>query len=286
MAIDPNAETRLVGIFGYPLGHTLSPRMQNRAFAAAGVNMVYLAFPVEPERIGAALEAVRALGMRGVNLTVPHKERALPLLDALSPEAEQIGAVNTVVNEGGRLRGFNTDAPGFICSLREDLGLCPEGLRVLLLGAGGAARAVAWALGREGAARVWVANRTASRARALCDELSRRFPRTRYDPLELEAAWEERWEVDLVVNATTLGMRGEALRVPAVPPACRFYDLIYNPPETPWLAEARRRGHPTAGGMGMLVHQGALSFELWTGRRAPLQAMRTALWEALARREA
>ena len=167
--LDVTASTGLVAVLGHPVAHSLSPRMHNAAFRAQGVDMVYLAFDVHPERLGAAVDGLRALGLRGANVTVPHKERVILLLDEVEPLAARLGAVNTIVNEDGRLMGHNTDVAGFREALRTVRPEGARGLRCLVAGAGGAARAVVAALIEDGAARIWVYNRTHARAVSLCE---------------------------------------------------------------------------------------------------------------------
>ncbi len=269
-----SAATRVLGIFGDPIGHSLSPLMQNEALVQAGIDAVYVPFRVEAKELPAAVDAVRALGLVGVNVTIPHKEAVLPLLDEVDPDARLIGAVNTVVNRAGRLIGFNTDATGFLGALAEDLDFVPTGRRILLLGAGGAARAALVALCRAGAAFVAVANRTPARAEALVGELGGGFPGTKFahcgmDPENLTS---QAPSVDLVVNATSLGLKGE---VPAdfpwgaLPAGASFYDMVYSSSGTPMVRAVREHGLRSASGLGMLAGQGEAAFALWFGRPAP-----------------
>ncbi len=258
----------VLGILGHPVAHSLSPAMQEAALAARGLTGSYRLLDTPPEALARRLEEVRR-GYRGVNVTVPLKEAVLPLLDGVHPEARAIGAVNTVVNRGGRLIGHNTDAPGFLRSL-EEAGV--RGRRALVLGAGGAARAVAYALKGAGW-EVGVHNRTRSRAEAL----ARAFG---LEVVPLEAAR----QADLVVNATSVGLDDPAATpLPAAlfPPRGFAVDLVYRPLLTRFLAEAAAAGLGTVDGLGMLLWQGALAFELWTGERAPVGAMRAALRRAL-----
>ncbi|MDI6906734.1 MAG: shikimate dehydrogenase [Thermoanaerobacterales bacterium] len=282
----PDAATRLCGLLGHPVRHSLSPAMQNAAFQAAGLNVVYLAFDVLPSELPAAVAAVRALGLAGVNVTVPHKEACLPLLDELDPEASAVGAVNVVVVRDARLVGYNTDGDGFIRALRE-AGAEPRGRAAFILGAGGAARAVAVALALAGAARITITNRTPERAARLAADLTALGAQA--GTLSWEALAEEAPEgktavaaSELIIQTTTLGMHPRADAVPPLParwfsPRHIACDLVYNPRETRFLAAARARGARVVDGLGMLLHQGAASFELWTGQPAPLEVMRRAL---------
>jgi shikimate dehydrogenase len=259
--------TRVVAVIGDPVGHSRSPAMHNAAFAALGLDWVYVALPVARGDGAAAVRAVTTLGLAGLNITMPHKADAAAACDDLAPEASALGAVNTVVNAGGTLLGDSTDGDGFLRALHDE-GITPAGQRVLVVGAGGAARAITHALGRVGA-RVTVAARRPEAARSAA-ALAPDADATGLDGIAVES-------FDVVVNATPLGMDGEA------PPfdtaelhAGQFvYDTVY-PIETPLLGEARARGLRAAGGLGMLVHQGALSFSLWTGVAPPLDVMRAA----------
>jgi len=260
--------------------------MQNAAFNAAGLDYAYLPFPVEPGKLGAAVEAVKALGLVGVNVTVPHKETILPLLDQLSDEAKLLGAVNTIVNRSGCLYGDNTDGKGFLRSL-EEAGFVPAGKTVLILGAGGAARAVAVGTALAGIKKMILANRSGKRAGALARFVTEKtglpvevipWPDKENDNLPGEALS----GADLVVQATLLGMRPNESETVPLPydlfkPGQVACDLVYNPVETTFLKKAGRAGATTVSGLGMLLHQGALAFELWTGVAAPLEAMREAL---------
>ena len=259
--------TRVVAVIGDPVGHSRSPAMHNAAFAALGLDWVYVALPVARGDGAAAVRAVTTLGLAGLNITMPHKADAAAACDDLAPEASALGAVNTVVNADGTLLGHSTDGDGFLRALHDE-GITPAGQRVLVVGAGGAARAITHALGRVGA-HVTVAARRPEAARSAA-ALAPDADATGLDGIAVES-------FDVVVNATPLGMDGEA------PPfdtaelhAGQFvYDTVY-PTETPLLGEARTRGLRAAGGLGMLVHQGALSFSLWTGVAPPLDVMRAA----------
>lgn len=280
-----NGKTRILGIFGDPVSHSLSPLMQNHALEAAGIDAVFVPFHVRPEQLGQAVAGIRALDLLGVNVTVPHKEAVCAYLDDIEPVARQIGAVNTIVNRHGRLCGHNTDGLGFLRSLQQDLGLHPQGLRILLLGAGGACRAALVALCQAGAAQITLANRTPERAERLATEFGQIFGGITIAASSLEpgALTRALAEVDLVVNTSAAGLKGEAFPGfpwAAVPARSAFYDMVYGPGLTPWLSEARRRSHPVAGGLGMLAGQGEEAFYLWTGKRPPFGAMRARLLAA------
>lgn len=260
-----DGDTRLAAVIGWPVRHSRSPAIHNAAFAATDLNWVYVALPVAPGRGGDAVRAAATLGLAGLNVTMPHKADAARACAELTPAAEMLGSVNTVVvREDGSCLGDSTDGEGFLRALADD-GLDPAGRSVLLLGTGGAARAVAAALVGRGA-RVAVAGR---RAEAV-SELVAAVPGV--EP----ASWPgvEPVAAEVVVNATPVGM-GDDGGLPVVPRADQWVvDLVYHPLETPLLRRARELGAPTVGGLGMLVHQAALSFERWTGRPAPLDAMR------------
>lgn len=277
MSIAPviDANTHLAGVLGYPVRHSLSPAMHNAAFRALGLNWVYLAFEVAPNALSQAIVGVRGLGIRGLNLTIPHKEAVLPLIDGLTDAAQRIGAVNTLFWEAGRLIGDNTDAGGFLRALHE-AGVEPSGQHVLVYGAGGAARAVIYALQQAGAS-ITVANRTPERAGALAAAFGAQAV-----PMTLEALRPLFPRVDGMVNCTTLGMTPNTGTTPpvewdALPPTVWVCDLVYRPLQTRLLQEAHARGLKTVDGLGMLIHQGALALERWTGRDAPVPVMRAAI---------
>ena len=265
-----NSETSLYGVLGNPIQHSLSPLMHNAAFKHFSLNAAYLAFPVKEDSLGLAFEGIRSLSIRGVNLTIPLKELAIEFIDEIPEDLDRsIGAINTVVNQNGNLYGYNTDALGFLTALKEELHFKPEGHSVLVLGAGGAARGVAFALAYAHADKIFIHNRTHERSEGLVDHLSKFFPQTALEPLvDLKTLKDEK--IDLVVNATSCGMKGNEgspidLRI--FDRRVSVFDLIYAPQETRFLKEAKKMGFPQANGLGMLANQGALAFELWTGKR-------------------
>lgn len=272
-----DSHTILYGVIGDPIRHSRSPVMLGRAFRENGVNGAYGAFHVTPERLGEAIRGIRALGFRGLNVTIPHKIEVMAHLDEIDESAKAIGAVNTIVNEDGRLIGYNTDGIGYVRSLKEEAEPDLSGKRILVLGAGGAARGIVWALLREGLAEVLIANRTDARA----DELAAAFEdgRTKAIPWHLLA--DACAAADIVINTTSVGMAPHTDAVPADPswlrPGAVASDLIYNPLITAYLQGAERRGCRIHGGLGMFVYQGAYAFEYWTGRPAPAAAMREAV---------
>ncbi len=268
--------TRVVGIIGDPVDHSLSPVMHNAAFAALGLDWVYVPFPVKEKLLRQAVRALPALGLVGVNVTVPHKEAVLRLLDEVSPLARKVGAVNTIVVRAGRLLGENTDVFGVQQALR---GVALRGGTALVIGAGGAARAVVAALEQIGVRRVIVANRTLARAR----NLQRRFstPAFRVEAQPLSSLQDPRYVsvARLVVNTTSIGLHGEkfpAMAVEVSPAECVFFDLVYGR-QTDFLRQARAAHRRVMDGTEMLLQQGAAAFRLWTGRRPPIEVMRAAL---------
>lgn len=278
--------TRVVGVFGYPVEHSRSPAMHNAAFVALQLPYIYVPFPVPPDSIGAAIRSLPALGIVGVNLTIPHKESVLPYLDAITEEARDVGAVNTVRCVEGKLVGDNTDGFGFYEPLRER-GFEAKGKRVIVLGAGGAARSVVFRLLREGA-QVTLTNRTPERAVRLAEDAAKvglggietvaheDTPRLR----------EAMGEAQLLVQTTRVGMYPDVNALPALPLEALHrnllvYDLVYNPVETQLLRAAQQRGCRTLTGIKMLVYQGAAAFRLWTGVWPPTELMEAAVLEGL-----
>ena len=276
--------TKVVGVWGHPVGHSRSPAMHNAALESLGLDWAYVPFDVAPEDVPAALAGLRALGLVGVNVTVPLKERVLPLLDEVDEAAARIGSVNTVHNRDGRLYGCSTDGEGFLRSL-EAVGQPAQGRQVLLLGAGGSARAVTFALAAQDC-HCRIANRTEARAESLAADINHWFPGA-----ASVAGWgAPAGAFDLLVNTTSLGMSPHEDAMPALPPdafAGRpfVYDLVYVPTQTRLVAAARAAGCGTMNGVQMLVWQGALSLALWTGlppEEMPVAVMEAAVHAALA----
>ena len=279
---------KFLGIIGDPVAHSLSPAMHNAVLRRSGFRFFYLPFHVAPDRLKGFVRDVPLLHLAGFNVTIPHKEAILKYLSWVSPEAKAIGAVNTVVVSGARLKGYNTDAPGYLRSLVEETGFRPKGKSVLVLGAGGAARAVLYALATAGVKQVLIANRTASRAKTLAGEFSRKFRRVEFAaiPLKNEALQASLPATDLLVNTTSVGLCGTAFRglpLKHLKRTAVVSDLVYKPLKTPLLRAAERRGFKIHTGDGMLLHQGALAYHLWTGRKPDLKTMKKALLRALKR---
>ncbi len=263
-----NAETGLYGIIGDPVSHSRSPVLHNSGFRELALNCVYLAFPVKDVR--AALEGLRGLGIKGVSVTIPHKEKVIPYLDHLDPVAEKIGAVNTIVNDNNMLRGLNTDWIGANRALEDKIDLMDR--KVLLLGAGGSARAIGFGL-QEAGARPIICSRTPARGEALATELG-----CAWKPMTEMAGI----ETDILVNATSVGMAPASDSSPVGKDILQRFevvmDIVYSPLETRLLREAAGAGCRTIDGLAMLFYQGIAQFELWTGRSAPLDVMRKALY--------
>jgi shikimate dehydrogenase len=280
-----NFKAELLACFGQPVDENPTCVMQEAGFRELGLNWRYLTVEVPPAKLRAAIEGARAFGMRGLNLTIPHKVAVMQYLDEIAPDAALIGAVNTVRREGDRLIGENTDGKGFLHGIRSDAGVDPSGKRAVVFGAGGAARAIVTELALAGAAEVLVVNRSVERGRAMVDDLASKTGR----PIRFEP-WLGTYAVtaatDLLVNATSIGLFPDVDAMPPVDlsgarPGMLVSDVVFNPPETPLLAAARRLGLPTLDGLSMLVYQGTIGFQLWTGREAPAGVMKQALARAL-----
>lgn len=274
--------TKLTGIIGYPVGHSLSPAFQGAAFAHCGLDVRYEAWETPGDGLQARLTNLRGERYLGGNVTIPHKESVIPYLDELGRQSARVGAVNTIVNRGGRLFGFNTDGQGFVNALRNEAAFDPAGKSMLLLGAGGAGRGIAFALAEARAGRVDIANRGPHRASRLALATVEAGTKSHALPLDTPLA-----RYDCIVNCTSVGMQGALEeRSPASLDGARrdalIVDIVYRPEETVLLAEARAAGHPTLGGLPMLIYQGALAFELWTGVAAPVDIMFDAARRALA----
>jgi len=290
----PQKHFQLYGIVGFPVKHTLSPVMQEAAFAHRGIKAYYLALEMDPGSFRKIMRKLPRLVLSGFNVTVPYKEKVIAYLDQLTPEAQSVEAVNTVFRKGKKWVGANTDIDGFLTSLKKEGGFNPKGKKVLVFGAGGATRGVVYGLCREGAQSVWIANRRLGRAQKLAKDMKRLFPKTDWQTSSLsETSVKSALNSShLVINATSVGLSSkEASLFPfdLIPSAKNkkilFLDLIYDPEETCLLKAARLKGHRTLGGSGMLLYQGAKAFEYWTGKKAPVREMKQALLKALKERK-
>lgn len=287
-----DGNTKVVGVFGWPVEHSLSTPMHNAAFATLGLNWVYVPFPVVPEELGAAIDGARALGIRGINVTIPHKHAITAFVDVLDETASAVEAANTIDIRDGILTAYNTDGPGFVASMRE-IGWTARGLSVTLVGAGGVARAIAAAMVGEGASRISILNRTVEKAEALIELVGESASGVEMTAggLEGPSAKMAVGEADVVVDCTSVGMYPYVNVAPVVPQEWLHdrqlvCDLTYNPRETVLLRAGRAQGAAILDGTGMLVHQGAIAFEIWTEQAAPVGVMREALLGALSARMA
>ncbi|BFH12706.1 shikimate dehydrogenase [Paenibacillus melissococcoides] len=278
-----DSSTAVFAVIGDPIKHSKSPLMHNAALRELGLNAVYTAFRVAPEQLGQAVQGMRALGIGGMNVTIPHKEAVMAHLDEVDESASVIGAVNTIVNRNGRLIGYNTDGLGFVRSLQEEMISDLRQSRILLIGAGGAARGIAYALLKAGCRRLHIANRTLARAEALARDLSAFGTVAAVQLGERPAIGAH--EADIVIHTTSVGMHPDVEAVPFDPdwlrPDMIVSDIVYNPLETALLREAGKRGCRTHSGLGMFVYQGAIALELWTGAAAPAALMREQVWNTL-----
>ncbi|SCX82106.1 shikimate dehydrogenase [Paenibacillus polysaccharolyticus] len=273
----------LLGVMGDPIAHSKSPAMHNAALQAAGVHGMYMPLHVQPDQLEAAIRGIVALGYRGVNVTIPHKEQVMQYLDVIDDSARLIGAVNTIVNENGKLTGYNTDGIGYVRSLKEEAVPQLEGKRIAVLGAGGAARGVIYALALEKPEQISILNRTADRALTLASDL-RSHGLGDISGNGMQDAQAVLATADIVINTTAAGMHPHVDDVPVDPAWIRegaaVSDLIYNPLETRLLRESRLRGCTVHGGLGMFVYQGAVAFEHWLGIPAPVDTMRRAVMDS------
>jgi shikimate dehydrogenase len=281
---DVSGSTRVLGVFGYPVEHSLSPEMHNTALRFMNLDYVYLSFAVHPDDIGGAVKSIKALGIAGVNITIPHKISVIPYLDVLSQEAELIGAVNTICNREGVLYGYNTDGQGFIQSLKRDAGVDPKGRNIVILGSGGAARGIGISLALQGAGRIAVASRNIIHGVELVNSMAKANPECECVAVELygpELAGVIK-HADVLVNATPVGMYPNVSEPPVVDESflhdgLLVCDLVYNPMCTCLLQSAERVGASVLSGVGMLAYQGALALQLWTGKEPPFELMKDVL---------
>ena len=278
-----------LGVFGDPVGHSLSPQMQNAALKACKIDMQYARFQISPDELQNALDLIRELNFVGVNLTTPHKIAASKLMDEIDENVRRIGAINTVRVDEAKLRGYNTDGRGFARAIRQEFVVDLRDLRVMIMGAGGAARAIALQCAKENCERLVIANRDFEKAKQLTEELREFFAGPKvFGPVpRLQAIlWDDaaiRFQIahlDLIVNATPLGLNpSDASPIPArlLAPHIMVYDTVYGEGRTPFISAAIEAGARAANGLAMLLHQGALAFEIWFERQAPIEAMRQAL---------
>ncbi|MBF0158180.1 MAG: shikimate dehydrogenase [Magnetococcales bacterium] len=280
MRMNINGSTRLLAVLGDPVAHSLSPAMHNFALSQLGLNYCYLPFPVQAAQLRQAVDGLVAQKARGFNATIPHKEALFHLVDRLDEGARAIGAVNTVViDDEGTTTGYNSDSYGFVTALEQRFPGTVAGCSAVIIGAGGATKAVVMALLMGGAAQITIANRTLSRSEALLQQLSQTTAGRAATLCQVVALAPEQLPLErctLLINSSSVGMRGEpitAVDVNRLPDQAVVYDLIYRPAVTPLLAQASARGLRTFNGLGMLIHQGARAFQLWTGAEMPVAAV-------------
>ncbi|HLE74730.1 MAG TPA: shikimate dehydrogenase [Candidatus Bathyarchaeia archaeon] len=279
-----SGKTRVCGVIGDPIEHTLSPAMHNAAFNHLKLDFVFLAFRVKAAELEDAMRGMRGLGIHGLNVTMPHKTAVIKYLDEVDSTVKFLGSVNTILNDDGRLLGFNTDGVGALRALRDN-GVNLNGKKLLLLGAGGAAKAVAYALAKE-VGELCVLNRATEKAKELAEALSRAFGRKVVgDALSSSALQRNLRDADVLINATSVGMHpniNQSLVAPQwLKPDLTVMDIVYNPLETKLVKDAKAVGAQVVSGVEMLLYQGAASFEIWTGLSAPIEVMRKAALDKL-----
>jgi len=263
--VEINGKTKIYGVIGHPITHTLSPFLHNAVFRERGVDAVYIPFQVKADELAGAIEGMKSMEIQGLNITLPHKEQAAFYTDSIPKQIDKaIGAINTMVLSEGRILGFNTDAPGFKDDLSDQLSFEGKDKRVLVLGAGGAARAVAFELLEDGVEQLYIYNRTPERAHGLSDYLRGFFPDSEIHTLDSVTDLEG--TIDLVVNSTSCGMKKNdpfPISPDVLEKVSHVYDLVYTPQETKLIAEARKQKIPASNGLGMLIHQACVSHRLW-----------------------
>lgn len=281
-----NGKTKVMGLLGYPVEHSLSPAMHNTAFEKLGLDCCYVTFSVKPEFLRDAVKSIKALNLAGVNVTVPHKEKVIPFLDEVDKEASFIGAVNTIVNDNGRLTGYNTDGRGFMRSLSEAR-ISVSRKKVLIVGAGGASRAIGYYL-CQSASKLFLYDIDKKKAKKLISDLNKIRGNVSFFSSQPSALSPQLEDIDIIINATPLGLKKNdplPVDVNLLKSKHVVCDLIYK--KTPFLEKASKKGCKTLNGLGMLLWQGVFAFELWTGKKPPVDAMRKALrlaTEALAQK--
>jgi len=273
--------TKITGVFGYPVSHSLSPVFQNAAFDYLSLDFVYLPFEVKPVFIKEAIEAIRFLNFRGINLTIPHKKDGYYLVDELDEEAKHLKVVNTIKNENGKLKGYITDGSGFVRSIKEDGKVELKNKIIYLLGAGGTTWAISGAIVREGIGKLLITNRTMEKAIAIKNHLKENFNFTNVELIDFENRNEINFQdIDIIINTTSVGMKeGDIVLIKEekIKKSIFIYDIIYNR-KTELIKTAEKLNLPHLDGLSMLVYQGAISFEIWTGKKAPINIMKNSLY--------
>jgi shikimate dehydrogenase len=280
----PSGKTAVYGVIGDPIAHSLSPTMQNAAFEAWKLDAVFLAFKVAPAQVENALRGMRALGICGLNVTMPDKNAVIPFLDEVDETAKFLGSVNTILNDEGKLRGFSTDGSGAHHALEQN-GVTLSGKKLVLLGAGGAAKAIAFTLSKE-VGELVLLNRTPAKTDALAETINQKFhKKVTAGALSPNAIEKSLQTADILINATSVGMHprsSESLVKPEwLKPSLTVMDIVYNPLETKLVKDAKAAGARVISGVEMLIYQGAASFEVWTGKPAPVEVMRKAALKQL-----
>lgn len=282
-----NGSTKLTGLIGNPIEHSVSPQMHNSGYESLGLNYCYVPLRTIPEDLEMVIDGIRALGFAGVNVTIPHKEAVITHLDEVTQLARQIGAVNTIVNQNGRLIGYNTDGPGFIDSLKEDAAFIVKGKSAVVIGAGGASKAIVTMLAKEGIKSLIISDIDQEKASALCEVINANFEIAPYAaPAGSSELAKAIAKCDLLVNASPIGMSPNTKRIP-IDISCEIkkdavvYDLVYNPLETELLKWAKSKGARPISGIGMLIRQGVLAFSLFTEKEPPIEVMKKAVLNAL-----
>jgi shikimate dehydrogenase len=274
--------TKHIALLGLPIDHSRSPEMINDAFRYMNVNCIYTAFNVMSRDLHRAVDGLKVLGFKGWNVTIPYKVKVIEYLDELDEMSREMGAVNTVVNKNGKYIGYNTDGMGYLRSLLEETNIKLHSQRVVILGAGGAARSVGFSLAKAGVEKITIANRTVPKGEALAQQLS---PFTRTNAVSIQASNREIMDATLVINTTSVGMHPNVGNMPidskCLHSGLLVSDLVYNPRETALLHAANERGAMIHHGVGMLIYQAAIAIELWTGKIAPVHVMRKALEESM-----
>jgi shikimate dehydrogenase len=279
-----SGKTSVYGVIGDPIEHTLSPAMLNAAFCALGLDSVFLAFKVAPTEVENALRGMRSLGIRGLNVTMPHKNAVIPYLDEVDETAKLLGSVNTIFNDEGRLRGFSTDGVGAHRALERN-GASLAGKKLVLIGAGGAAKAIAFTLAKE-VKELVLLDRTPAKTSTLAEAINQKFhKKATAGPLSPSTIQKSLQTADILINATSVGMHPNEAQSPVKPewlkPDLVVMDIVYNPLETKLAKDAKAAGSRVVSGMEMLIYQGAASFEIWTGKSAPVEVMRKAALNSL-----
>jgi len=286
--MDISGRTKVCAIIGYPVDHSLSPTIHNASFRHLGLDYVYVAFNVQPEELEGAILGVKSLGIYGLNVTMPHKISVIQYLDKLDDDARRVGSVNTILNLNGKLIGYTTDGIGALNALKYS-GVDPSGKKIVILGAGGASRSISFTLAKW-AYEIVILNRTLERAISLVNDIKRalgaetNIRASQFNDENLRAEIEN---ADILINATSIGMKPKETETPVKREFLRrdlvVFDIVYDPPETRLLREAKAIGAKTIDGLSMLIHQGAASFEIWTGLKAPIEVMRKAALKKIRR---